>query len=279
LIGGLVILFAMVAVPPWFNPIDKITTYGFLFNPPENFTKIDFTRLITQIILVIISCAIFELLLIQKSEPNTEVELGTENDTKRFPFIVVGSILFGIIGAAGFTGFITDHQENFHRSESLKDLQHSQKLTSELQRRAAKNAATEQAAQYAQALKDQSEQAALVETLARPKDWGPRDAGERGVKIRPVTYWNNELLVLRVQLFGEVQNLEIATGKHKSYAVELSDSTGIANYAFKIAGEDFHPYKGKRGGITTMMTEPLSRSCSLSSYQTLSNCQARVEWR
>lgn len=261
LIVGLMFIFAMVVIPPWFSTIDKVTTYGFLFNPPDDSSKIDFVRLVTQIILIVISCSIFYLVIGIKSEASAE------HSKTKLPVICIVAVLVGIIFLGGFFSHLNEEDKKLKDMEQLNEQAHRQRLSTEVQKRAFRDAVNQKVANDG-----------VVAALAKPKDWGAMDAGERGVNLRPITYWRDGNLILRVQLFGEVQNLEIATGKHKSYRVNFFDTSGLANYTFQFSGEDFRPYKGKGGAISVMMTAPTSRSCSQGNYQSLERCSAQANW-
>ncbi len=267
-VSGLLICFALALVPPWKIPIIKVTTYGLIWAPPVPGSSIDVSRLVLQVLLVFIACAVLYVVFGGPS-PGTTQEAATK---KRFA-LIVSAIVFSMTAAAGILSFFDFQDKMLCFREATAESAHQARIGD----------LREALEQRLDAIKkEQEDQARIVEAiavskrlddLAKQRTWPPVAVRERSVAARAITYWRDGSMVLRLQMYGSPEPLELAMSQGKSYSVSFKNREGLVSCSTQFASSDFKPYQGKKGTMSIMMTAPQKLYCSAEGYSGLATCE------
>lgn len=261
IVGSLLVCFMMVLIPP-----SKSGSYVFIFNTTG--FALDITRLAVQFVLVCIAAGAVYMSIggEQKTLPDTSEEPKLFKIATISLVSMIALALFAFIGIESFKAYSAWQEEQRKKEIELTN-QKLALLEAEKQREADRleqEATNRRNLVQAQAA---AEAAAHRLELGKQKVWTPQRTKERSVTASPITYWRDDSMVIRFQLSGPAEYLEIASGKHKSYQVVFLTREGLEAESLSFNPSELRRYKGKSGAITIMATNPRTSYCDQNKYE------------
>lgn len=277
---GLFTTFFMILVPPWFG-----ASYGLIFDPPAAYSKIDIQRLAIQLVLVAILCGALFLMAKPHVANQDAGEDGKQQEKllSRQMTIVLAVFLIATIGATGWHFYNKNaarvRAEEAARTQAITETKllnamhdavvEGQRQELELTKQK-ENAAAQVA--LATAKMEQDQQAAWqakLASLARPKRFSFGQQAFSGVNGLLQVYWKDNILFYQLKLQGSAEKLEYASGAHPIFRIALVSRDGLAIETLSIDAATLQPLKGRRGGITGVVSPNQNVGCSMETFESV----------
>ena len=263
---GLLCMFGMLLFPPW-----RGAGYRIIFDAPVH-GALDTQRIIVQVVLVLIFCALMFLILpneIGADSKFANIINPARNDTLKK---ALAACLAVLCAAAGFLYW----RQNSERAEALRLAEDHRKYRAQINAEhelAAKAAARQQADREEQAKKmeDQRQQrfAKKLASYAAPRKLLIAQPLYPGVVTYFHSFWKEDQLIYCISMAGSAERLEYAADAHQQISLRILNSDGLELFSLIFDSSDLKPIRSRSGAITGLATSRTSRTCDLSTYESI----------
>jgi hypothetical protein len=264
---GLVCIFAMLLFPPWHK-----AGYRIIFDAPIQ-GNLDMQRIIVQVVLVVILCALMFLVL--PSDIGADSEFAktinpAQNDKLKKGMAACIALMCAIAGFVYWKKYADEVEAQRLAAEHQK---YREQIRAEHEL-AAKEAARQQLLREEQGrLQEQQRQHQFAKKLsnyAAPRKLLIADPLYPGVVTYLHSFWKNEQLIYCLSMSGSAERLEYAADAHQAIRVRVLNRDGLKLFTLGFDSSELKPIRSRGGAVTGLATSRIAIDCDLQTYESIS---------